>query len=495
MRTVLILMDSLNRRYLKAYNPEAAGITPNIDGFGQECAVYDNHFIGSAPCMPARRDIFTGRMQFLERGWGGIEPFDVTLPTVLRDNGIFTHITTDHTHYFEIGGENYCYLFHTWDYHRGQEFDAWVSSVKQPENEDSYGKMSPQYLLNKTRFLTEADYPTPRTFRSACEWAKANRGCDDFFLMVESFDPHEPFDCPEGYHALYGDEYRGREFCWSSYAPVTEPEDALRHLEKCYLGTLTMADRWLGKFLQALRDNGLYEDTLIILTTDHGHLLGEHGYTGKNFMHAYNELAHIPLMIRSPGGERAGTRIPDLTQNIDLMPTVLSHHGCPIPGNVKGRNLLDHGVPPREQVIYGWFGRAVNVYDGRHTYFRAPKNRKNQPCYQYCGIPSTVWRYFDETYADKIEMGRFLPYTNYPVYRIPPKDEADYSGDIGYVMDSLLYDIAADYLQSEPIADPALERGMCHKLVRGMLEAQSPPEQFERIGVEEIYKEERRKTK
>jgi len=490
MRTVLILMDSLNRRYLKPYNPDTVGITPNIDRFAKDCVVYDNHFIGSAPCMPARRDIFTGRMQFLERGWGGIEPFDVTMPAVLRDNGIYTHITTDHTHYFEIGGENYCYLFNTWDYHRGQEFDAWVSRIMQPKNEDSYGRKSAQYLLNKTRFLTEADYPTPKTFQSACEWVETNQGCDDFFLMVESFDPHEPFDCPEEYHALYEDEYKGKEFYWSSYAPVTEPEDAVLHLEKCYLGTLTMADRWLGKFLQALRDNGLYDDTLIILTTDHGHMLGEHGYTGKNFMHAYNELAHIPLMIHFPGSEGASSRVSALTQNIDLMPTILCHHGCPVPGNVKGCNLLDDKLSPREQVIYGWFGRAVNVYDGRYTYFRAPKNRENRPCYQYCGIPSTVWRYFDEEYAGKIEMGRFLPYTQYPVYRIPPRDENDYSGKIEYVMQSQLYDISVDYPQMNPISNPSLEQDMCQKLVRGMLEAQSPPEQFERIGLGAIYREE-----
>lgn len=68
MKTILVLMDTLNRRYLKTYNERAKGITPNINAFSKDCIIYDNHFIGSAPCMPARRDIFTGRMQFLERG-------------------------------------------------------------------------------------------------------------------------------------------------------------------------------------------------------------------------------------------------------------------------------------------------------------------------------------------------------------------------------------------------------------------------------------------
>lgn len=79
MRTVLILMDTLNRRFLKSYDENAEGITPCMDAFAKEAVRFDNHFIASAPCMPARRDIFTGRVNFLERGWGGMEPFDRTL--------------------------------------------------------------------------------------------------------------------------------------------------------------------------------------------------------------------------------------------------------------------------------------------------------------------------------------------------------------------------------------------------------------------------------
>ena len=104
---------------------------------------------------------------------------------------------------------------------------------------------------------------------------------------------------------------------------------------------------------------------------------------------------------------------------------------------------------PREQVIYGWFGRAVNVYDGRYTYFRAPENRENSPLYQYCAIPSTCWRYFDERYAQAMEMGRFLPYTHYPVYKIPALFPEDYSGNIEYVMTSMLFDLQNDY---EPVS-------------------------------------------
>ena len=230
----------------------------------------------------------------------------------------------------------------------------------------------------------------------------------------------------------------------------------------------------------------MYEDTLISFTTDHGHMLGEHGFTGKNIMHAYNEMAHIPLMIHFPGAKESGKRVKALTQNIDLMPTILQHHGCKIPERVKGmslRDIAEDREKPREQVIYGWFGRAVNVYDGRYTYFRAPENRENSPLYQYCAIPSTCWRYFDERYAQAMEMGRFLPYTHYPVYKIPALFPEDYSGNIEYVMTSMLFDLQNDYEQLNRLEDAEKEADMCKKLEAGMREAQAPEEQYVRLGL------------
>lgn len=258
---------------------------------------------------------------------------------------------------------------------------------------------------------------------------------------------------------------------------------------------MTMADRWLGHFLDALKENGLYDGTLVILTTDHGHMLGEHGFTGKNYMHAYNEMAHIPLFVKMPNGECAGEQRKQLTQNIDLMPTILKHHGIPVPVSVKGRDLSEmilRRSPSRDAVIYGWFGRAVNVYDGRYTYFRAPASPDNRPCYQYCAVPTTLGRFLGEEYADEMEMGRFLPHTNYPVYRIPVHNETDCMGDLRFIEDSCLYDLERDYAQEHPMTDEAVETAMCRKLIAGMREAQAPAEQYERLGLWTVRKGEDR---
>jgi arylsulfatase A-like enzyme len=486
MKTILILMDSLNRNYLHAYNRSADVLTPNIDNFFSSSVIFDNHFIGSAPCMPARRDIFTGRLNFLERSWGGIEPFDITLMQCLRNKGVFTHLCTDHTHYFELGGEGYAFLFDTWDYYRGQEYDKWVSRVNKPEVDHSaYGKKSAQYLLNRKRFISDAEFPSPRTAAATCQWLLDNRDADNFFLVSEMFDPHEPFDASPEFFDLYPEEYSGREFNWSSYAPVTEPPEAVKHLQRCYKATLSMADKWFGKIIDTLKQTGSYDDTMIIFTTDHGHLLGEHNFTGKNLTHAYNELAHIPLCIKRPQEREAGRRIAALTQNIDIMPTVLEHHGIEVPRTVLGNSLLRimRGESEgRSALIYGWFGRAVNVTDGRYTYFKAPAGRENRPLYIYASIASTLWRYYGNEYADTIDMGRFLKYTNYPVYKITPRpDEA--TGNIEYIMKNELYDIKHDHDQLHPLDNPEIEAGMLRLMREQMQWAGSPPEQFERLGI------------
>jgi arylsulfatase A-like enzyme len=196
MKTILLLLDSLNRHMLNAYgNPWVQ--TPNIDRLAARSVVFDNHWLGSAPCMPARRDILTGRLSFLERNWGPLEPFDVPLPLLLRQNGVFCHMATDHYHYFEVGGEGYCQMFNTWDFIRGQEWDPWVSRTAAPPLPAShYGRLREQYEWNKTAFRDETEYPSPKTLLAACDWLEHNKDAENFFLMLDVFDPHEPFDCP-----------------------------------------------------------------------------------------------------------------------------------------------------------------------------------------------------------------------------------------------------------------------------------------------------------
>lgn len=498
MRAVLVLLDTLRRDVLSCYNPETPVQTPNIDAFCEDSCTFDQHWIGSAPCMPARHDILCGRPTFLERAWGPIEPYDVTLPHCLRDAGWYTHITTDHCHYMRTGGEGYLQQFNTWDFHRGQEGDPWVSQIDDPSNmpETYYGRVRRQYQLNRQMWPNEEDMPSPKTFSSACDWLTENKGKNDFLLMVEAFDPHEPFDVPDKYMGLYGgSEGLDRDyFEIPAYRRVSETDvdaGALRYLRHRYQALVTMCDHWFGKLVDRLKELGMYEDTLIVLTTDHGYFLGERDFLGKNYMPLYNELARLPLIVRFPGGERAGEHAGQLTQNIDLMPTLLDYAGAPVPADVLGHSLrpiaTDPDAPGRDYALFGYHAMDVNVTDGRHVYMRAPVPG-NKPCFEYAVIPTTIRRMLGCDCEDQIEWGRFIPRTDYPVMRIPVTKLAvvDQSDDpLREVSTTRLFDLEADPGEERNLAgaDEELEGRMVALLDRAMRECEAPAEQWERLGL------------
>jgi len=489
MRTIVVLMDTLRRDHLACYNPETPCIAENMVRFSEDCCIFDNHFTGSMPCMPARRDIFTGRLNFLERSWGPIEIFDVTLPKVLGGRGVRSHMITDHAHYFRLGGENYCQQFDTYEFFRGQESDPWVSLVDDPPMPETfYGEVKRQYQCNRTRFVREEDFSSVKCFQAAMDWADVNKGADDFFLMVETFDPHEPFDVPQQYLDLYGDDYTGPQFDLPKYHKIDgETEEAMDHLNRRYQALVTMTDVHFGRFIEKLKENGMYEDTLIILTSDHGNFLGERDYIGKNYIPCYNELCNIPLLVHMPGGAQAGVHRKGITQNIDIMPTVLDYHGIPCPDTVTGKSMreaAEHDGPGREYALFGTFGLSVNLFDGRYTYFRGPRDQSQ--CYEYTTSLTTIRGWLGKENPEKIECGHFLKRVPYPVYKVPEIKNALVTDPV-YLMEDHLFDITADYGQTKEITDPKIIHLMEDKMSRALKENEAPGEQWGRMGLQKKY--------
>jgi arylsulfatase A-like enzyme len=500
MNTIIILADTTIRSYLGAYGNDWT-ITPNLDRLAARSCIFDQHWCGSAPCVPARRDFFTGRLNFLERPWGGAEAFDVLLPDILRKQaGVYSHLVTDHSFYWTPGGENYHWAFDSWVLERGQEHDVYHSLNQTLPIPEHRGQWSQQYYKNQMLFKTEEDFPSPRTYSRAMEWLDQNHESENFLLWVESFDPHEPFDTPQEYLDLYEDDYEGVPYFWPAYAPCEDTPEENRHIRKRYAAALTMTDRWIGKLLDKLDEYDLRKDTMVIFTTDHGFCLGEHGYMAKNYMPAYNEVFHIPLLISLPG-QTASRRIDTLTQTTDLFSTVLDVYGIgteDLPNKIHGRSLLPllRGQTPedwRTHLIYGYYGKSVNLTDGRHTYFRVPANEANTPLNIYASLPTTLRQYMgiqDLSDPRLVEHGRFLSWTDYPVYKIPAQnfdfknDSQTFSVRGPYNTENLLFDIQTDYEQLHPLQDPDLEQQFTEILKTELGRHDSPPEQYERLGLE-----------
>lgn len=417
MRTIFVIFDSLNRHVLGAYGGRAVA-TPNFDRFARRSMTFDRHYVGSLPCMPARRDMHTGRLNFTHRPWGPLEPFDNSYAKLLSEAGVYTHMVTDHQHYFENGGWGYANAFDSWEFVRGQENDPLRGIARPPIGElkktfDPHhypldgltdgqtvtrGNVAPdvwkrsRHAVNRMFMEEEADYPTPKCFSRAFEFLELNKKADDWFLQLECFDPHEPFAAPERFRAMYRTGYNGKVLDWPQYEKVSDSPEEMAEVRANYAALVTMCDEYFGRLLDWMDENDAWQDTALVLTTDHGYLLGEHQWWGKNKMPYYEEIAHIPLMVWHPElGERAGTRCTGLSQTIDLMPTLLELHGVEIPGEVTAHSLVPalRGKPTgRDSAILGMFAGPICVTDGRHTYYRFPEEDAGDEVAMYTLMPS-----------------------------------------------------------------------------------------------------------
>ncbi|SVB37496.1 uncharacterized protein METZ01_LOCUS190350, partial [marine metagenome] len=136
-RCVVVMYDTLCRHFLPGYGNEWVN-APNFERLAKRSVQFDNFYVGSMPCMPARREMHTGRYNFLHRSWGPLEPFDDSMPAILHSNAIHSHKVTDHQHYWEDGGATYHQRYTTFDLVRGQEGDKWIGDVEKLRDE-SYG--------------------------------------------------------------------------------------------------------------------------------------------------------------------------------------------------------------------------------------------------------------------------------------------------------------------------------------------------------------------
>ena len=131
MKAIMVMFDSLNRRMLPPYGNDWVH-APNFQRLAERTAVFDSCFVGSMPCMPARRELHTGRYNFLHRSWTPLEPFDDSMPEILKKNKVHTHLVTDHQHYWEDGGATYHNRYSTYEFVRGQEGDYWKGHINSP---------------------------------------------------------------------------------------------------------------------------------------------------------------------------------------------------------------------------------------------------------------------------------------------------------------------------------------------------------------------------
>lgn len=377
MNVIWITADTFRKDHLGCYGNQTIH-TSSLDAFASKSVRFDRHYAATFPTMPARADFYTGRWTGCTMGWEPMPKDQKTLPQMLRSH-FHTAAVVD-TPFYTRNNMNYDIGFR--------------SFIEVP------GQLGAMGYAGDVRdsWRREADRFAPQTFTRAAEWLELHHQ-EDFFLYIDAWDPHEPWDAPDHYTELYWPGYDGERIDppyahWQDVPGMTE--EKVRKAHACYCGEITMVDTWVGYFLRQVENMGLMDKTAILFTTDHGFYFGEHGgLFGKTFgfpkttapvtpryqdededwlwarSPLFEETIACPLLIYTPDlepGVYGG-----LTSAIDLMPTVLEILGQQIPDVVEGHSLLsmmkDTSLAGSEFVIsaqpFSMPGQITRQVDGR----------------------------------------------------------------------------------------------------------------------------------
>ena len=346
MNILFIVSDTFRRDYLPCYGA-ADVITPNLDRFAESALIFEDCYAASFPTVPARADLMTGRYTFTYLPWAPLPQAEITLAERISAAGYNTAAIAD-TPFLARRGYGQERGFHEFIYVRGQLHGT----------ERDYRQAQ--------RHISEIEgYCAPKTFTEAANWLERHHE-KPFFLYVDTWDPHEPWDPPAYYVAPHLPGYQGEVIAPSyyDYAADGVTERQLEIARACYKGEIAMVDHWFGYLMERLRVLNLLETTAVFFLSDHGFYFGEHGLFGKRRFRwpdgsgfdegfakgmtvhqrqvhrspLHNELTRVPLLARLPG--QAPRRVPGLLSLPDLMPTTLELLGLPLPERVQAKSAL-----------------------------------------------------------------------------------------------------------------------------------------------------------
>jgi arylsulfatase A-like enzyme len=382
---VLVIIDSVRRDHVGAYGNRRIH-TPNLDALARDSLQFTRPYPESMPTICARRAIHTGTRTWpFENwqpakgdeislwGWQPIPNYQTTLAETLRREGYGTYFVTDNLHQFKAS-MNFHRGFGVFDFFRGQTVDKYKPIWTYPKEKIAQALLEgdvpfmtgqlQQYFANVQDRKTEADWFSPMVFSQAADYLEVLSEGGPFFLTVDCYDPHEPWDPPEKYVEMYDE---GPYDLKEPFSVVYGPRDYLtdRELERMkarYSGELTMTDRWLGHFLDKMEELNLFDNTLLMLLSDHGVAHGEHGIVGKLPTAMYPELTDIIFFMRHPEGKGAGEKSDYYASTHDVAPTILNFLDVAPPEQMEGHNLLglvDGEQPdPRPHFTLGFHDHA-----------------------------------------------------------------------------------------------------------------------------------------
>lgn len=367
-----------------AGNPEIK--TPNFDTLAADGLLYRNSFCPYPVCTPSRYSLLSGLYVHEHQGWSNHStprPGVRFFPELLKEHGWRTkavgkmHFTPT---YLDVGFEEMSLAEQhgpgRWDddYHRElkrlglADIGDLEDQVKEFRNgaSEEYWKTfgaRPSELPEENHSTT---WIGERAVKTLEDWDNAGN-----FLMVGFIKPHHPFDPPKPWDTAYDPENISLPTGWVSEQPAHDraynagyfpneklTETALRRITAFYYAAVSHIDQQVGRMIETLKRKEIYDDTLVIFTSDHGEYLGFHHMILKS-NYPYDPLFKVPLVIKFPGGRRRGETSEALVSNVDLAPTILGQAGIEPPEQMHGLDLEKN--PEGREVVFCESRREVAV--------------------------------------------------------------------------------------------------------------------------------------
>ncbi len=333
---LLIVADQLRGRDL-ACTGNSAVDTPNLDELAARGVVADQYYANAPVCCPSRATMFSGLYPLRHRVVGNDLPVPDDVPFLaepLRAAGYRTgyigkwHLDGMPRSRFTPPGP------------RRHGFDFWAVY------NCSHDYFSPRYYRDSDQLIVADGYEPVVQTDLAAEFLHGLSDDDAFLLTLSFGPPHDPYDqVPE--------EFRARYPTGSVPLPpnVDDESGGWSRIHADYLAAVTALDVQVGRLVDMLVTTGRLEDTIVVFTSDHGDMLGAHGWRLKQLPH--EEAVHVPLVVSWPGGLPAGDRRSGLLSTVDLAPTLLGLAGVDTTTGVDGRDrseLLRSGAPGAAEV-------------------------------------------------------------------------------------------------------------------------------------------------
>ena len=368
---IVCMFDSWQFNYAGCYGNEWIK-TPNFDRFAREGVLFENAYGNNMPTLPVRRSLMTGRFTIQEIGWGPLRPEDTTIADLCWGTGVATALVYNtQVMYMGKAGYNRSYAtaiftqgYDEYYYSKDELYDHYTVDQffedpgfldrlrATPDGrfaEKTSREVMDLYLRDKQHWKKEEDHTVVKNIRAAIKVIKERDKNHGFHLWIDNWDPHEPWDPPSVWdkdmECPYDKGYKGCDI-WQPPMGLVEgiyTEEQLHHIRMLFAEKITLCDKYFGELCDCIRNEGMWENTLMWVTSDHGEPMGNgewgHGLMCKVRPWPYEELVHIPLLIKFPGC-KVGMRTKAYAQDCDCAPTVLDWLGLPIPRIMTGKSLL-----------------------------------------------------------------------------------------------------------------------------------------------------------